>query len=76
MDETGEYYAQQNNSVREKHMSSDFTHMWNLRNLTEDHCGREGRGGRVQTKMEANLCIKRLLNTESKLRVDWAGLNG
>ena len=44
--------------------------MWILRNLTEDHRGREGE--KIVTNREggkeANL--KRLLNKESKLRVD------
>ena len=37
------YYAEQNKSVRERQISYDFTHMWNLRNLTDDHKGREGK---------------------------------
>ena len=41
--------------------------MWNLTNLTEDHGRREGEKI-VSKKGEAN--HKRLLNTESKLRVD------
>ena len=45
--------------------------MWNLRNLTEDHEGREGEiknNSYKQRGKEAN--HKRLLNTENKLRVD------
>ena len=43
VDGTGEYYAEWNKSVRERQISYVFTHMWNLRNLTEDHGGREGK---------------------------------
>ena len=43
--------------------------MWNLRNLTKDHRGREGKISYKQR--EAN--HKRLLNTENKLRVDGGG---
>ena len=43
--------------------------MWILRNLTEDHGGREGEKNSYEQKgREAN--HKRLLNTENKLRVD------
>ena len=67
VDGTGGYYAKWNKSVRESQISYIFTHMWNLRNLTEDHGGREGeknsyREGGRQT-------IKWLLNTENKLGV-------
>ena len=41
--------------------------MWNLRNLTEDHGGGEGKK-KLQRGKEAN--HKRLLNTENKLRVN------
>ena len=36
------YYAKQNKSVREKQIPYDFTHMWNLRNTTDEHMGRGG----------------------------------
>ena len=42
--------------------------MWILRNLTEDHGGREGENSYKQRMREAN--HKRLLNTENNLRVD------
>ena len=46
--------------------------MWNLRNITEDHGGREqGKNSYKQRGREAN--HKRLLNTENKLRVDGRG---
>ena len=46
--------------------------MWNLRNVTEDHGGREGRQNSYKQRgREAN--HKRLLNTENKLRVDGGG---
>ena len=46
--------------------------MWILRNLTEDHGGREGEK-KLQRGKEAN--HKRLLKAENKLRVDgeWEG---
>ena len=36
VDGTTRHYAKQSKSEK------DFTHMWNLRNKTEDHRGREG----------------------------------
>ena len=30
-------------TVRQRKISCDFTHMWNLRNTTDEHRGREGR---------------------------------
>ena len=45
--------------------------MWNLRNFTEDHGGREGaKNSYKQRGREAN--HKRLLTAENKLRVDGA----
>ena len=38
----GYYYAKLKKSVRERLISYVFTHMWNLRNLTEDDRGWEG----------------------------------
>ena len=35
--------TQVNKSIRKRRLSYVFTHMWNLRNLTEDHRGREGK---------------------------------
>ena len=37
------YYAEQNKSVGERQISYDFTHMWNLRNKTDEHSGSEGK---------------------------------
>ena len=54
-------------SQAEKDRSYVFTHMWNLRNLTEDHGGREGE---KQFQSEREASHKRLLNTQNKLRVD------
>ena len=31
------------NEIRERHISHDFTHMWNLRNTTDEHRGREAK---------------------------------
>ena len=56
-------------SQSEKDRYHVFTHMWNLRNLTEDHGGREGeKNSYKQRGREAN--HKRLLRTKNKLRVD------
>ena len=44
--------------------------MWNLRNLTEDHEGREGE--KIVSNREGGKSI-RDTNTENKLRVDVAG---
>ena len=52
MDGTGGYYAKGNKSVREGQISYVFTHMWNIRNLTEDHGGK-GRGKIVSNREEA-----------------------
>ena len=41
VDRTGGYYAEQSKSIRERQLSYDLTPMWNLRNKTEDHRGRE-----------------------------------
>ena len=37
------YYAKWNKSVRKGQMPYDFTHMWNLRNKTDEQRGREGK---------------------------------
>ena len=37
------YYAEWSKSVRERQISYDFTHTWNLRNKTDEHGGREGK---------------------------------
>ena len=74
MDGAGGYYAKWNKSVRERQTPYVFTHMWNLRNLTEDHGGR-GRG-KIVTNWGREANHKRLLNTEKKLRMDGAGGEG
>ena len=38
-----EYYAEQNMSIRERQLLYDLTHIWDLRNKTEDHRGGEGK---------------------------------
>ena len=48
MDGTGGDYAKWNKSSRERQLSYGFTHMWNIRNSTEDHRGKEGKLGRNQ----------------------------
>ena len=40
MGETRGYYTEQNRSEKDKY---DFSHMWNLRNKTQDHRERERR---------------------------------
>ena len=37
MDGARVYYAKQSKSVKERQISYDFTHMWNLRNKTDEH---------------------------------------
>ena len=39
MDGASEYYAKQNKLVGERQIAYDFSHMWNLRNKTNDHRG-------------------------------------
>ena len=73
MDGTRRYYAKQNKSVRERQISYDFTHMWNLSNLTDDH---RGRVGEIRQKPERETDHKRFSNTENKLRVDEGRENG
>ena len=36
-----EYYAKINKSIRERQKAYDFIHMWNLRNKTDEHRGKE-----------------------------------
>ena len=43
MDGTRGYYAKQNQSVRERQISEDFTHMRTLRDKTDEHKGREAK---------------------------------
>ena len=35
------YYVKPNKSIRDRQLSYDLTHMWNLRNKTVDYRGRE-----------------------------------
>ena len=51
-------------SQSEKDRYHVFTHMWNLRNLTEDHGGRKAE--KLVTNREAGRQTTRLLNTEKK----------
>ena len=37
MDGTRGYYTKPNKSVRERQIPCDFTHLWNLRNTTDEH---------------------------------------
>ena len=43
MDGNRRNYTKRNKSIRERQLSNDVTHMWNLRNKTEDHRGRKGK---------------------------------
>ena len=43
MDGTRVYCTKWNKSVRERQISHYFIHMWNLRNETDEHRGREGK---------------------------------
>ena len=43
VDGTRRYYAKRKKSVRERQILYDLTHMWNLRNKTDDCRGREGK---------------------------------
>ena len=57
-------------SQSEEDKYHDFTHIWNLRNKTDEHMGR----GRKERRKERN--HKRLLTTENKRKVEgrwWVG---
>ena len=43
MDGIRGYYTKQNKSGRERQISYDFTHIWNLRNEIDEHREREGK---------------------------------
>ena len=49
MDGARVYYAMQNKSVREKLITYDFTHVWNLRNKIDEHRGNHKRQTRELT---------------------------
>ena len=53
MDGTGRYYSKGNKSVRERQIPYTFTHMWILRNLTEDHAGGKGKKSYKQRGRES-----------------------
>ena len=61
----GGYDAKRNKPGRERQIPYVFTHMWVLKNLTEDLGVGEG-GKKLQRGREAN--HKRPLRTENKLR--------
>ena len=63
VDGTRGYYAKQNKSVRLRHALYDSTHMWNLRNKTDEHRGKKER----QT-------IKQTLNSREKTESCWTGV--
>ena len=66
MDGIRMYYAKQNKSFRERQIYY-FTHMWNLRNKTDEHMERRKKGEKKRGR-ETNQ--KRLLMAENKLRID------
>ena len=43
VDKVRGHYTKWNKSVRESQIPYDFTHMWTLRNKTDEHRGREGK---------------------------------
>ena len=51
-------YAKRNKLIKERQLSYDLTHVWNLRNKTEDYRGREEK---IKTKSEREINHKRLL---------------
>ena len=57
------YYAKQSRSVRERQIPNDFSHMWNLRNKTDEH---EGKKREEQT-------IKQTLNYREQTEGCWRG---
>ena len=50
VDGTGECGAKRNKPYRERQIPYVFTHIWNLRKLTENHGGEEG--GKIVTNRE------------------------
>ena len=50
MDGTRGYYAKRNKSIRERQLSYDLAHMWNLRNKTEGNKGREEKRKQGETR--------------------------
>ena len=67
VDGTRGYYAEWNNSIRERQLSYDFIRMWNLRNRKEDHRGREGKIKQDEIR-EGDQPSKTLLTQGNKLR--------
>ena len=54
------YCDKQNKSIRERQIPYDFTHMWNLRNKTDEHMGK----GKKKRERETN--HKRLIMIQNK----------
>ena len=65
MDGAREYNAKWNKSVRERQIPYDFTHMWNLRNKTNE-----------QREKERGKPRNRLLTIENKLMVTRGEVGG
>ena len=60
------YYAKQNKSLRERQMPYNFTHMWNLRNNTDEH--REGKEKQRGQQTIRDLLKKKVYLLWEKLR--------
>ena len=67
MDGTRGHYTKRNKFVRERQLSYDLAHTWNLRNKAEKHRGREGKINKMKSERKTN--HKRLLIIENKLRL-------
>ena len=57
LDGAGMYYAKQNKSVGERQTPYDFTHLWNLRNKTDEQMRSGRKRGERQTNHETFLCL-------------------
>ena len=66
-----QYYAKQNTLVRERQIPYDFTDMWNLRNKTSEHKGKER-----ETERDRGNPRNRLLTIENKLMVNRGEVGG
>ena len=73
MDGTRGHYAEQNKSIRERHLSYLFIHMWNIRNSAREHRVREGKLNRKSSEREKN--HERLL-TKGYRQGCWRGGGG
>ena len=63
-------------SQSEKGDYHDFTHVWNLRNNTDEHRRKGEKEGSKNIKPGRGIKHKRLINMENKLRVTRGGVGG